>query len=347
MSKLNVGLIAAVVIFVALNIFQFVFWRNMNTEVAEQYTSEIANLENTIAGYGSEVTVYTVSTAVKSGDEITDDNIETMKMYSSLMTEQFVTNPDDIIGRYFKIAVNPGTPILFNMAMDEALEETTRDRDIVLDRATVGLEVGDYIDVRITMPYGDDYIVISRKRVYGISEGSIKLHLNEYEWNVYQGALVDYFLNVEYGCSLYADKYVEPGIQQEAVAFYAVPSNIAALLQKNPNILDKQEAASLNEWRNALEEILVIFRDNEDTVDADGGRLASGRSSINEKVESDRQTQADADAAAEEEAARAAEAEGAGEVDDDFWEEDIDTGGDGGDAGSAETVDDTAGMEEQ
>lgn len=325
MHKLNIGLIAAVVIFIGLNIFQFLFWRSTNTEVAEKYTQEIANLERELAGYGDEITVYTVTSAVKAGDEITEENVETMKMYSSLLTEQFVTNPDDIIGRYFKIAVNPGTPILYNMAMDEELDDSARDRDIVLDRMTVGLEPGDYIDIRITMPYGDDYVVLSHKRIYGIGENTIKLHLNEYEWNVYQGALIDYFLNSEYGCTIYGDKYIEPGIQNDAVAFYAVPTNIASLLQKNPNIIDKQEAASLNEWRASLEQLLVIFRDNEDTVDADAGRLASGRLTLNEGVESDRATKAEQDAEAAEEAEQAA-AEGEEAADDDFWEEDITTG---------------------
>ena len=34
-------------------------------------------------------------------------------------------------------------------------------------------------------------------------------------------------------CRLYATRYVEPGLQQDAIAYYAVPDNIAALLQKN------------------------------------------------------------------------------------------------------------------
>ena len=319
MRKLNIGLIAAVVIFIGINIFQYFFWNNTNKKVSESYTSEIALLEQTIAGYGSEVTVYTVISAAKAGDMITEDNIQPMKMYSSLMTEQFVTNTEDIVGRFFKIAVNPGTPILYNMAMDEELDDSMRDRDIILDRLTVGLEVGDYIDIRMTLPYGDDYIVISHKRIYGIGEGTIKVHMNEYEWNVYQGALVDYYLNKEYGCTLYGDKYVEPGIQQDAIAFYAVPTNIAALLQKNPNIIDKEGAASLNEWRNSLEEILVLFRDDEDTVDVDGSRFSAGRDGYNETVNNDRVTQMEADA-------EQAEQEGEGisdsSVDEDFWNED-------------------------
>ena len=319
MRKLNVGLLVACVVLVGLNIFQFVFWKHTNAESAEKYVAEIANLNATIAGYGDAVTVWTVTDAVKPGDEITEDKLQSLTMYTSLLTEQYVQDTSDIIGKYFKISVNPGTPIFYDSIMDEELDDTRRDIDIVLDRMPVGTAVGDYIDIRITMPYGDDYVVIPHKRVYQINEGSIKLHLTELEWNTYLGALVDYYLNQQYGCTIYADKYVEPGLQQAAVNYYAVPSNIAALLQKNPNIIDKDKAASLNDWRQSLDSLLVIFRDEEDTVDSDGGTLAGGRAAFNEAVESDRQA---ANEAANEESLQAAEdASGMEEVGDDFWDE--------------------------
>lgn len=322
MNKLNIGLIVALIIFVGANVFQFIFWNNTNKETAEKYTEEVANLQATVSSYGEEIEVYTVKENVKAGDEIEEDMLETMKMYSSLMTEQYIKDPEEIIGRYYKIAVNPGTPLLKNMVMDEELVDSMRDRDIILSRVTVGLEEGDYIDVRMTMPYGDDYVVLSHKRVYSITENTIKLYLTELEWNLYQGAMVDFFLNTEYGCVIYADKYVEPGLQQKAVNYYAVPSNIAALLQKNPNIVDKEEAASLNDWRKSLEELLVIFRDNDDTVDADGSRLATGRAGLNDAVNTDQSAYSEAKKEAEELAAeQEAEAE-AGEEGDDYWDED-------------------------
>lgn len=319
--NINAGLIVAIVFLIVLNVLTFLHWKKVNTQTAEQYTSRIAELEATIAGYGDEVTCWTVTSKVKAGDEITADNLEPLTMYTSLLTDQYITDTSEIIGQYFKIAVNPGTPIFYNSVMSEDIDDTVRDRDIVLDKLTVGLEVGDYIDVRITMPYGDDYVVLSHKRVYGISENSIKLYLNELEWNTYIGAMLDYFLNQQYGCTIYGDKYVEPGIQQDAVAFYAVPTNIAALLQKNPNIIDKEEAASLNEWRSSLEELLVIFRDEDDTVDSDGATISSGRSTFNDNVETDRKSYADEAEKAAEEAAAAEEEE----VDDDFWDEDPNT----------------------
>ena len=322
MHKLNVGLIIALVFTIGLNIFQFFFWRDINEDTAAKYTAEISELNAQIASYGDPVEVYTVTKAVKAGDAVSIEDIETMKMYSSLLTDQYVTDQNVLLDRYYKIAVNPGTPIMSNMLMDEELIDSMRDRDIVLDRLTVGLEVGDYIDIRMTMPYGDDYVVIPHKRIYGINEGTIKLYLTELEWNTYQGALIDYFLNKEYGCTIYGDKYVEPGLQQSAINYYAVPTNIAALLQKNPNIVDKEEAASLNEWRNSIEELLVLFRDDDDTVDADGSRLAAGRATITEAVNADRITKKEeADAKAEEEALNYESENGSSSVSEDFWSE--------------------------
>lgn len=313
-------LITAIVLLI-INIFQFCWWRKINKDQAEEYLQQVAALNATIAKYGDDVTIYTVNRAVKAGDEVKLEDLKEAKCYSSLLTDQYVTDTSDIVGRYYKIAVEPGSSLFKNMFMDDELEDDMRDRDITLNRMTVGLEVGDYIDIRVTLPYGDDYVVLPHKRVYAINENTIKLHLNEIEWNTYQGALIDYYLNADYGFTIYADKYLEPGLQQSAIRFYAVPSNIAALMQKNPNILDKEEAASLNQWRKSLEEILVLFRDDEDTIDSDASKLAGGRGAFNEAIENDRKSKAEADAAEAEEQAQQEEQA----VEDDFWAEDAET----------------------
>ena len=328
MRKINIIFVVLSVVFIGLNVFQFFWWKGVNTQTAEKYTAELATLQATLDSIGERVEVYTVNKAKKAGDEILAEDVESMWTYSTLITDQYVTNKDDIIGRYYKVAVNPGSSIFKNMVMDEELVDSMRERDITLNRLTVGLEPGDYIDIRMTMPYGDDYIVLSHKRVYEINDSSIKLYMSELEWNIWQGALVDYYLNMEYGCVMYGDKYVEPGLQQDAVNFYAVPDNIAALLQKNPNIVDKVEAANLNEWRQSIEEILVLFRDEEDTIDSDAAKLNGGRSAYNAAIDADyqqdktaRETQEEEQANIEVEAEENFGTEDEDQVSDDFWDE--------------------------
>lgn len=317
MRKVNVTLIILAVVAFILNIFQFVWWRNVNLETAEKYTAELASLQAQLDSIGTRVQVYTVSKALKAGDEITDKDVDVMWTYSTLLTDQYVTSVEDLVGSLCKIAINPGTAITRNMLMVEPLDDTSRDVDIMLDYQTVGLRPGDYVDIRITMPYGDDYIVMSHVRIQDVNDNTLKVYLTELQWNTYQGAFVDYILNASYGCRLYATRYVEPGIQQEAVAFYAVPDNIAALLQKNPNIVDKTAAASLNEWRASIEQALVIFRDEDDTVDSDGSTISGGRDALIEGIMADYETARQEMLEADERAAEE-EANG-GEITDDFW----------------------------
>lgn len=318
-EKVNIVAIILAVVFLLLNIGQFVFWRGSVTKLDKKYTDDIAARDLQIQGYGDEVTVYSVAAPKKPGDEIKQEDIVELTTYSSMITDQYVQDTTSIIGKYFKIGINPGTPILNNMIMEEELDATSRIHDIVLDSLTVGADVGDYIDIRIRMPYGDDYIVISHKRIYAVNDSTIQVRFTELEWNTYLGAMVDYFLNVDYGCTIYGTKYIEPGLQPDAVEFYAVPTNIAALLQKNPNIIDKEEAASLNSWRASLEDILVIFRTDEDTVASDASKLSSKTTSWNDAVTTDRITEKQI---REEAAAEAAESAADGEeTADDFWDE--------------------------
>lgn len=299
MQKVNIGVIAACILFIVLNIIQFIVWRNANIASAEKYTNEIATLEQTINSYGASVTCYTVKSAVKAGDIVDMNNITPITFMSSTVTDQHIQDTNILKDKVFKIAVNPNTPITTNMLMEEVLEDDARDRDITLDRITVGISEGDYIDIRMTMPYGDDYIVLPHKRVYAVNDNTIKLYLTEMEWATYLGARIDYMLNASYGLTLYADRYIEPGIQQSAVAYYAVPENIATLLSKNPNIIrdtDTDLIGQMQTTRNNLNELLVIFRDELDTVDSDAAKFAAGRATFNAAVNSDRQTaQSEAD----------------------------------------------------
>lgn len=325
MQKLNIGITVVCALFLILNIVQFVVWRNANIASAEKYTSEIATLEQTINSYGASVTCYTVKSAVKAGDIVDMNNITPITFMSSTVTDQHITDTDVLKDKVFKIAINPNTPITSNMLMDEVLEDDARDRDITLDRMTVGISEGDYIDIRMTMPYGDDYIVLSHKRVYAVNDNTIKLYMTELEWATYLGARIDYMLNADYGLVLYADKYVEPGIQQSAVAYYAVPENIASLLSKNPNIIRDTDVDLIDQMkttRNNLNELLVIFRDELDTVDSDAAKFATGRSVFNTAVNSDRQTERSN--AEQEENNGSTDDEGdvyTDEIGEDFWED--------------------------
>ena len=292
MSKINIVIVILLIIAVIANGVQYVTWSKAKAADAAAFQEQADKLQAQANRFGSDATVWTLKNSVTPGTIVVSDMFESVTWPSNLVTEQMLTDTATVLGKEFKIAVNPGTPLTKNMFMDSGLEDSTRDRDLVLDRYTVGLHPGDYIDIRMTMPYGDDYVVIPRIRIWEVNDNTLKVHLTETQWMQYQGAFIDYCLNRAYGCTLYADKYVEPGLQQQAVAYYAVPTNIAALVQKNPNILtpDKNDMEDLSSWRQSIEELLVIFRDEEDTVDADASKLSAARSEVNAAVVADAAT---------------------------------------------------------
>lgn len=114
----------------------------------------------------------------------------------------------------------------------------------------VDLEKGEYIDVRLTLPSGQDYIVVSKKVVdvpeYNgtVSADTIKIQLTEEETLLLSNAIVESY-KIK-GSKLYATKYVEAGIQEAATPTYVPSGEVAALINQDPNIVEKakQELAT-------------------------------------------------------------------------------------------------------
>ena len=247
-----------------------------------QLTSQIATLNANLDAIGEIVECYTVSTETFPGQEITEEMVTTQSIPISLKNDTFASK-DEIVGLYSKIAITPGTPITRDMVMMENIVDSLREVDISGNRWPIGLQVGDYVDLRITYPRGEDYVVLSHKRVLDIVDQTLKVHMTEEEQTLYQSALVDFYLSRGYGTDLYLTKYIEPGIQEPAVVFYSVPENIASTLQYNPNIVDQAQVAVTGALRANIEESRRKFNDEDDS----GALIKAGRDELNSKVNSD------------------------------------------------------------
>lgn len=263
------------------NVIQFFIQHKVSASKAERLTEEIATLQSTLDAIGPVVTCWTPAALTFSGQEITEADLVEQSIPESFINESFVMEKDELIGKYFKIALDPGTPITNDTIMEEEMDDTLREVDITGSRWPVGMKIGDYVDYRITYPKGEDFIVLSHLRVQSITNQSLKVYMTEAEQHRYQAALVDYFLNKNAGADLYLNKYVEPGIQKEAVVYYSVPSNIEATMLLDPNIVDKAEATLNKTIRPSIDNAIK-------NVDQDqGGLIAGGRSELNGKINND------------------------------------------------------------
>lgn len=83
--------------------------------------------------------------------------------------------------------------------------------------AFVGINNGDLVDVRISFPNGEDYIVISHKEIINVDEKGIVLRVNEEEILKMSSAQID--VNKYEGTKIYAVKYVSDS-QKPAISYY-------------------------------------------------------------------------------------------------------------------------------
>lgn len=154
-----------------------------------------------------------------------------------------------------KIDMNSKTVLTLNMLSQGSLiTDDIRKQEYNSIVLPMDLVTGDYIDIRLQLPSGQDFIVISKKMVEipmvdGMdSIDTIWMQLSEDEILAMSCAIVEaYRIN---GSKLYATKYTDPGMQDAATPTYPINGETVALIQANPNVA---EAAmnSLRERYNA------------------------------------------------------------------------------------------------
>ena len=128
------------------------------------------------------------------------------------------------------------------------------------------IETGDYVDIRLVLPGGQNYIVVSKKEVTvpniaGIpSEDTIWMNLSEQEILLMSNAIVEAY-KIQ-GAKLYANIYTEPGMQEAATITYTPSREVADLIEANPNIVQeaKQALASrydANQRNNIINQAII------------------------------------------------------------------------------------------
>lgn len=155
-----------------------------------------------------------------------------------------------------KIDLRRGTVVSKSMLTpsDEKLTDDLRTQEYNCIVLPTQLQDGNVIDVRLTLPSGHDFIVISKKRVTipsimgKTSEDTISMQLTEDETLMMSGAIVEAYMMK--GAKLYAAIYVEAGTQKKASLTYQVDETIGRLINDDPNIL-KEARDALNARYNA------------------------------------------------------------------------------------------------
>ena len=126
---------------------------------------------------------------------------------------------------------------------DNIVQDDVRKQEYNMLVLPTDLTTGDYIDIRVMFPNGQDYIAVAKKEVEiptidGVeSTDTIWINLSEDEILHMSCAIVD-SAQVK-GAKIYATKYTEAGMQNAATPTYPINESTSQLLQSDPNVVEK------------------------------------------------------------------------------------------------------------
>ncbi|MEC0306982.1 SAF domain-containing protein [Paenibacillus lautus] len=168
---------------------------------------------------------------------------------------------EEIAGKGAKIELLQGTPITRSMLFEEEpTPSDLRHREMKSVYLPSNLRQGDVIDVRVQFPTGQDYIILSKKKIDRLQHPAFWTTLSEQEILLLSSALVDAYLH---DATLYALTYVEPELQERAIPNYPPNAEVTKLIASNPNIVKKAEKHLEVTLRSTLEEDLSKLQPNQ------------------------------------------------------------------------------------
>lgn len=261
-----VSLVLMIILFGLLIVGGFSIYNSQINKIKVNYETQIEELK--LQNYYDKRVVLAPLHDIMAGELITEDKFMEMQITSSLSPESYMTKED--IGKYAIIDIAANTPIMKVMLTEEIIKDDLREQEFNMILLPSNIKKDQYIDLRIGFSNGEDYIVLSKKKVRDIdlNTNTIWLWMDEQDILTASSAIVDAYLHK--ATKLYTVIYVEPSIQKPALPTYPVNQSVLAIMQENPNIVaEAQEALSLD-TRQYLEERLAQLS-AEDIANVDQG----------------------------------------------------------------------------
>lgn len=206
------------------------------------------------ARVASEKNVYVLSKDVKSGDSLSSDAFEQVKVTADARPTDALdakSLPENAIA---KIDLKKGTILSQAAVLDSDQKETDdlRVQEYNMLKLSSQVQTGDFIDIRLRMPSGLDYIVVSKKKVEipeieGVpSENTIWINMSEEETLAMSEAIVESYMME--GAVLYTTNYIDPGLQTASTPTYIPSESVINLITSNPNVVREAAQAIYNRY---------------------------------------------------------------------------------------------------
>lgn len=210
---------------------------------------------------------YRLTSAVKSGEDFSLAKLELVEFYVDDLPSDYINNPE--ITKYkSKLNLQAGTILSSSLiySNENEIKNSTRLMEYNMLTLPSTLRAGDYVDIRLMMPSGENYIVLSKKQIKRIKDTTITLYLTEDEILMMSSAIIENYIMK--ASDLYVTQYIEAGVQNASTPTYSVSSEVYQLIQNNAqkgyNIEDyaKINSSYSGDLRQTIEKELSQYTDS-------------------------------------------------------------------------------------
>ncbi|WP_059042939.1 SAF domain-containing protein [Paenibacillus rubinfantis] len=250
-----IGAFAAGVVFTGVGVMRERQFHAARNGMVQAYEEQLATLrhqaqQRTIRGW-------VPTRDISAGNRIGAGDLKQVELPADSVPMDLLKSQEEIAGKYAKIALRSLTPLTQTLLYEaEPVPDDLRWREMAFVQLPKLLKELDVIDIRIQFPTGQDYILLSKKKVEKLSSETLTVTLGEAEILSLSSAIVDAYLHK---ASIYALAYVEPNLQSKPVPTYPVNEGVMELIRKDPNIVQKAEQSLRlsNAARSGLEKDLL------------------------------------------------------------------------------------------
>ncbi|HEX3029544.1 MAG TPA: hypothetical protein VHT34_09630 [Clostridia bacterium] len=226
------------------------------------YDTHISSLTTEIADNKKVVLIPTID--IKAGQELTLNMFSKSMVYAAGPQSSYLSQDDIEVGiqkgsgelktgSWALIDIDAGTPVTRKMVADEKISHDLRREEFNSFLLQSDILKDQFIDVRICFPNGENYIILSKKKVRDLSieKNTIWLWLDDKEILSISSAIVDAYIHK--GSKIYTNTYVAPGMQKVAIPTYPVNPSVLALIKSDPNILPEAKKGLNGQVRALLD----------------------------------------------------------------------------------------------
>ena len=216
-------------------------------------------------------TMATVQTTIDQSTLISQDDYEYFDSEGNIEVRYNEDGTQKYKELVMRIDVPAGAFVTKDMFIeaDEEVASTERIQEYNMILLPSQLKNGDYVDIRLSLPTGQDYVVLSKKKVLGTDATGIWFYMDEEEMLTINNAIVESYVIA--GSKLYATQYTDPGMQKASATTYTVSGAVLTMIQNSPNIT--QEAKD-NLWlrydsvgrTTNIETLLDKYRDSMNSI---------------------------------------------------------------------------------